>query len=108
MAKRRKGSASGFAEADGAAYGADSWLENEGANLDLTPYESVIEEAVSAAFEPEPEYFRSVKAFEDEIRRRINMDDGEEGWSGIPIEYLAPMMREVDRRVEERMKSEQS
>lgn len=107
MAKRRGARASGFAEADGAAYLADTWLETKGTTLDLVPYEDVIERAVAAAFEPEPAYYRSVEAFEDEIRRRVNMNDGEDGWSGIPIEYLAPLMREVDRRIEERMQSEQ-
>jgi hypothetical protein len=107
MTKRRGGRTGGFAEADGAAYVADTRLENVGNNLDLAPYEDVIEEAVAAAFEPEPAYHRSVEALEDEIRRRVNMNDGEDGWAGIPIEYLAPMMREVNRRIEERMKSEQ-
>lgn len=107
MAKRRGARTGGFAEADGAAYVADTWLENAGANLDLSPYEDLIEEAVAAAFEPLREDHRSIEEIESEIRRRVDMDDGEEGWSGIPIEYLAPMMREVDRRVEERMKSEQ-
>ena len=108
MAKRRKGSASRFAEANGADYVTDTWLENAGANLDLTPYEDVIQEGVNFAFEPEPAYYRSVEAFEQEVVRRFSEIDGEDGFGGIPIEYLLPIMREVDRRVEERLKSQET
>ena len=102
MAKRRGTQTGGFAEADGAAYVADSWLEIEGANLDLTPYEDLIQEGVSEAFRPQSDSISSAEALAAEIDRRAQEAEDDPS-SLIPIEYLLPILNEIDRRVALRM-----
>lgn len=100
MAKRRGARASGFAEADGAAYLAD--ISNA---LDLSRFEGVIEDGVAEALRPVSDPNLSIESLEAEVRRRAQ-EATDDPSSLIPIEYLLPILNEIDRRVALRSKKD--